>query len=107
MIWYCGIGTISVSGAESEESAWCRDRPPAIEDARRNARHNGMENVEFFVEKLKRYFQGEYEKNQVYADVIVVDPPRKARLGQRLPRHDRPMQPKRVVYVIMIPHLAR
>ena len=72
--------------------------PPAIEDARRNAALNGMENVEFSSEKLKRYFQGEYEKNQVYADVIVVDPPRKGCDSVCLDTIVR-MQPKRVVYV--------
>lgn len=51
--------------------------PQAIEDARRNARLNGMENVEFFVGKAEEVLPEQYEKNQIYADVIVVDPPRK------------------------------
>ena len=48
--------------------------PQAIDDARENARINGMENVEFFVGKAEEVLPREYEKNQVYADVIVVDP---------------------------------
>ena len=51
--------------------------PQAIEDARRNARLNGMENVEFFVGKAEEVLPEQYEKNQIYADVIVVDPQRK------------------------------
>ena len=50
--------------------------PQAIEDARRNAALNGMDNVEFFVGKAEEVLPEQYEKNQVHADVIVVDPPR-------------------------------
>ncbi len=52
--------------------------PKAIDDARENARVNGIENAEFFVGKAEEVLPEQYEKNQVYADVIVVDPPRKA-----------------------------
>ena len=36
--------------------------PQAIEDARRNARLNGMENVEFFVGKAEEVLPEQYEK---------------------------------------------
>ena len=52
--------------------------PQAIEDARRNARLNGMENVEFFVGKAEEVLPEQYEKNQIYADVIVVSPQERA-----------------------------
>ena len=48
--------------------------PQAIDDARRNARLNHMDNVEFFVGKAEEVLPAEYEKNGIYADVIVVDP---------------------------------
>ena len=57
-----------------------------------------MENVEFFVGKAEEVLPREYEKNQVYADVIVVDPPRKGCDSVCLDTIVR-MQPKRVVYV--------
>ena len=44
---------------------------------RDNARLNGIENVEFFVGKAEEVLPAEYKKNGIYADVIVVDPPRK------------------------------
>ena len=72
--------------------------PPAIEDARRNAALNGMENVEFFVGKAEEVLPREYEKNQVYADVIVVDPPRKG-CEENLLHTMASMQPDRIVYV--------
>ena len=51
--------------------------PQAIEDARENAKRNGLENVEFFVGKAEEVLPEQYEKNRIHADVIVVDPPRK------------------------------
>lgn len=40
--------------------------PAAIEDAKRNAQINHIENVEFFVGKQEEFCQREYEKNGVY-----------------------------------------
>ena len=72
--------------------------PSAIEDAKRNAQINYIENVEFFVGKAEEVLPREYEKNGVYADVIVVDPPRKG-CDEMLLKTILKMQPKRVVYV--------
>ena len=87
-----------VSGAESEESVRCRDRPSGDRGCPPERGINGMENVEFFVGKAEEVLPREYEKNQVYADVIVVDPPRKGCDSVCLDTIVR-MQPKRVVYV--------
>ena len=100
-VWdlYCGIGTISLFLAQKAKKVYGVEIvPPAIEDARRNAALNGMENVEFFVGKAEEVLPREYEKNQDYADVIVVDPPRKGCDSVCLDTIVR-MQPKRVVYV--------
>ena len=70
-VWdlYCGIGTISLFLAQKAKKVYGVEIvPPAIEDARRNAALNGMENVEFFVGKAEEVLPREYEKNQVYAD---------------------------------------
>ena len=51
-VWdlYCGIGTISLFLAQKAKKVYGGEIvPQAIEDARRNAWLNGMENVEFFV----------------------------------------------------------
>ncbi len=100
-VWdlYCGIGTISLFLAQKAGKVYGVEIvPQAIEDARRNAALNGMENVEFFVGKAEEVLPREYEKNQVYADVIVVDPPRKGCDSVCLDTIVK-MQPKRVVYV--------
>ena len=51
--------------------------PEAIEDARRNAQLNGIENAEFYVGKSEEVLPKKLAEKNVKADVIVVDPPRK------------------------------
>ena len=100
-VWdlYCGIGTISLFLAQKAKFVrGVEIVPAAIEDARRNARLNEIDNVEFFVGKAEEVLPREYEKNGVYADVIVVDPPRKG-CDEMLLKTILKMQPKRVVYV--------
>ena len=100
-VWdlYCGIGTISLFLAQKAKLVrGVEIVPAAIEDAKRNAQINYIENVEFFVGKAEEVLPREYEKNGVYADVIVVDPPRKG-CDEMLLKTILKMQPKRVVYV--------
>lgn len=100
-VWdlYCGIGTISLFLAQKASKVFGVEIvPQAIEDARRNAQINGFHNVEFFVGKAEEILPREYEKNHIYADVIVVDPPRKG-CDQSLLDCMVKMQPKRIVYV--------
>lgn len=100
-VWdlYCGIVTISLFLAQKAKFVrGVEIVPAAIEDAKRNAQINHIENVEFFVGKAEEVLPREYEKNGVYADVIVVDPPRKG-CDEMLLKTILKMQPKRVVYV--------
>ena len=100
-VWdlYCGIGTISLFLAQKAKFVrGVEIVPAAIEDAKRNAQINHIENVEFFVGKAEEVLPREYEKNGVYADVIVVDPPRKG-CDEMVLKTILKMQPKRVVYV--------
>lgn len=100
-VWdlYCGIGTISLFLAQRAKQVYGVEIvPQAIDDARANAGLNGMANVEFFVGKAEEVLPEQYEKNQIYADVIVVDPPRKGCDSVCLDTIVK-MEPKRVVYV--------
>lgn len=100
-VWdlYCGIGTISLFLAQKASKVYGVEIvPQAIEDARQNADLNGFDNVEFFVGKAEEVLPREYQKNGVYADVIVVDPPRKG-CDETLLSTIVKMAPKRVVYV--------
>lgn len=100
-VWdlYCGIGTISLFLAQKAKFVrGVEIIPAAIENAKENARINGIENVEFFVGKAEEVLPREYKKNGVYADVIVVDPPRKG-CDETLLKTMIEMQPKKIVYV--------
>lgn len=100
-VWdlYCGIGTISLFLAGHAGQVYGVEIvPQAIEDARANARLNGIENAEFFVGKAEEVLPREYEQNGVHADVIVVDPPRKGCDEKCLETMLR-MQPEKIVYV--------
>lgn len=100
-VWdlYCGIGTISLFLAQKAKKVYGVEIvPQAIEDARNNAKINGIDNVEFFVGKAEEVLPEQYEKHQVSADVIVVDPPRKG-CDEALLNTMMQMQPERIVYV--------
>lgn len=107
-VWdlYCGIGTISLFLAQKAKKVYGVEIvPQAIEDAKRNADINGIENAEFFVGKaeeiLPEYYENyarEHDGEKAYADVIVVDPPRKG-CDETLLRTMTDMSPERIVYV--------
>lgn len=100
-VWdlYCGIGTISSFLAQKAKRVYGVEIiPQAIEDARANAERNGFKNVEFFVGKAEEVLPEQYEKNRIYADVIVVDPPRKG-CDQICLDTIVKMRPEKVVYV--------
>ncbi len=101
LVWdlYCGIGTISLFLAQKAKQVYGVEIiKEAIDDARRNATLNHMDNVEFFVGKAEEIVPAQYEKTGIHPDVIVVDPPRKgcdaALLNTMLD-----MAPERIVYV--------
>ena len=122
-VWdcYCGIGTISLFLAQKAKQVYGLEIvPEAIENAKKNAEKNGLQNAEFFVgaaeEVLPKWV--EEQKRELSAkgadcgigdmvDVVSLDPPRKgcdeACLSAVLE-----LSPKRIVYVSCDPgSLAR
>lgn len=107
-VWdlYCGIGTISLFLAQNAKQVYGVEIiPQAIEDARKNAQINGIENAKFYVGKAEEVLPGYYADyakahpgEQAHADVIVVDPPRKG-CEESLLETMVQMQPERIVYV--------
>lgn len=101
IVWdlYCGIGTISLFLARKAGKVYGVEIvPEAIEDARENARINGIKNAEFFVGKAEEVLPRKYQEEGVRADVIVVDPPRKGCDPAALETMVR-MAPERIVYI--------
>jgi len=123
-VWdlYCGIGTISLFLARAAGRVYGVEVvPEAIEDARENARINGIDNAEFMVGRAEDVLPEFYADNAtassvepashadgmvggpdngsaLHPDVIVVDPPRKGCDEACLETMLR-MQPDRIVYV--------
>ena len=119
-VWdlYCGIGTISLFLAKKAKKVYGVEIvPQAIEDARNNAKINGIENAEFFVGKAEEVVPEFYEKmlrlsqddsvsdeerqaalDSINPKVVVVDPPRKG-CDESLIDTLVKMSPQRIVYV--------
>ena len=105
-VWdlYCGIGTISLFLAKQAKKVYGVEIvPQAVADAKNNAKINGITNAEFFAGKAEEVYpdvvrQMKERGQQAYADVIVVDPPRKG-CEESLLAAMVQMQPERIVYV--------
>ncbi|WP_203649259.1 23S rRNA (uracil(1939)-C(5))-methyltransferase RlmD [Secundilactobacillus yichangensis] len=95
---YCGIGTISLAMARHAKEVYGVEViSTAVEDAKKNAKLNGLTNLHFETNKAE-YQMAEWQKQGLKPDVIVVDPPRKG-LDETLIESAAAMQPKKIVYV--------
>ena len=97
IVWdlYCGIGTISLfvaGGAREVYGIECV--PDAVEDAKKNARLNGVSNVRFICADAEKIGPGQLPR----PDVVIVDPPRKG-CGESLLDVIAQAGPERIVYV--------
>lgn len=95
---YSGIGTISLSvAAKARRVVGVEIVQDAVEDAKRNAKINGIENVEFELGKAEDKMV-EWQAAELQPDVIFVDPPRKG-LTPELIDAATGMQPTKIVYI--------
>lgn len=95
---YCGAGTIGLSMAGmARRLLGVEIVPQAVENARENARLNGIENAEFFCGDAGEAARMLAERGE-RPDVIVLDPPRKG-CSPDLVRTVAEFGPKRIVYV--------
>lgn len=96
---YCGIGTMSLFFAQKAKKVYGVEIvPEAIADAKQNAKHNHIENVDFMVGAAEDIIPQMYAQTQQSADVVVVDPPRKG-CDVKLLDTIASMRPKKFVYV--------
>ena len=95
---YCGAGTITqVMARHAGRVIGAEIVPEAIEDAKANAKRNGVENVEFFCGDASAV-AADFAAKGLRPDVICVDPPRKG-LAPEVVRAAVQMAPRRIVYV--------
>lgn len=95
---YCGVGTITLAmSRQAGRVIGVEVIPQAVEDARENARRNGIDNAEFFCADAGAAAL-ELERQGIHADVVVVDPPRKGLNADAIEAIHR-FSPRRLVYV--------
>ena len=103
---YCGIGTIGQVAAKKQKFKkliGVEIEPKAIEDAKLNAKINGVENAEYFAADAGAFIQKMKEK----PNVVFMDPPRAGASAAFLNKLCK-SAPKRIVYVSCNPEtLAR
>ena len=95
---YCGTGTIGLSMADKAgRIIGVEVVAPAIEDARRNAERNGVENARFICADAAEAAK-QLKAEGLSPDVVIVDPPRKG-CDESVLQTIAEMNPARVVYV--------
>ena len=95
---YCGAGTITLTMADrAKKLIGAEIVPPAVKNARENARANGISNVEFFCGDASD-IAVKLAADDLRPDVICVDPPRKGLAPEVIDAMVR-MGPQRIVYV--------
>ena len=101
-VWdlYCGIGTISLFMAKyAGKVIGIEIVPQAIEDARENAKMNGITNAEFICGAAEEVMPELLAQNSdTSGDIVVVDPPRKG-CDEKLLASIAQIAPGRIVYV--------
>ena len=93
---YCGIGTMTLLFAKRAKEVYGIEIvPQAVENARENAKRNGIANAAFFCGDAKEAVV-RFEKTPI--DVVVIDPPRMG-CSPELIETILHIAPKRIVYV--------
>lgn len=93
----CGIGTISLCAALlAGKVHGVEIVPPAIEDAKKNALSNNIDNASFICAAAEDYLPA--NAKDIHADVIIMDPPRKG-MEEAALKVVVDTAPSRIVYV--------
>lgn len=96
---YTGTGTIAQFVAKkAKHVVGIEAVPEAIEDAKANAKLNGIENTSFFAGDMKKIFTSGFIAEHGQPDVIITDPPREG-MHKEVVEQILSVKPKRIVYV--------
>mgnify|MGYP004619225531 FL=1 len=104
---YCGIGTIGLFMAKKAKAViGIETCEAAVENAKENARLNGIANAKYYCGKAEAVAPRLAEEGEA-ADVVILDPPRKG-CDEKLLETVARVEPKRIVYISCMPStLAR
>ncbi|WP_306014424.1 MULTISPECIES: 23S rRNA (uracil(1939)-C(5))-methyltransferase RlmD [unclassified Allomuricauda] len=96
---YTGTGTIAQFVAkDAKKVVGVESVPEAIADAKANAVHNQISNVEFFVGDMKNVFNDDFIAAHGQPDVIITDPPRDG-MHKQVVEQLLQVGPPKIVYV--------
>ena len=104
---YCGTGTIGIIASKYAGHVYGVElNKDAVNDARKNAKLNGIENIDFVCADAGKYMVNLAEE-KLKADVVIMDPPR-AGSDIKFLKSVVKLSPKKVVYISCNPEtLAR
>ena len=96
---YTGTGTIAQFVAKNAKKViGVESVPEAIEDAKANASHNNIPNVDFYVGDMKNVFNDDFIATHGQPDVIITDPPRDG-MHKQVVEQLLQVAPPKIVYV--------
>nr|WP_321413906.1 23S rRNA (uracil(1939)-C(5))-methyltransferase RlmD [uncultured Allomuricauda sp.] len=96
---YTGTGTIAqFVSKNAKKVVGVESVPEAIEDAKANALHNNISNVDFHVGDMKNVFNDDFIATHGQPDVIITDPPRDG-MHKQVVEQLLQVAPPKIVYV--------
>ncbi|MFD2588278.1 23S rRNA (uracil(1939)-C(5))-methyltransferase RlmD [Croceitalea marina] len=96
---YTGTGTIAqFVSKKAKKVIGIESVPEAIIDAKANAKHNNIDNVEFYVGDMKTVFDDKFIAANGTPDIIITDPPRDG-MHKLVVEQLLKVAPKEIVYV--------
>lgn len=96
---YCGIGTISLFMAKYAKKVYGIEIvEEAVNDAKENAKMNGISNVEFIASDVENILDELINDKKIIPDIVMVDPPRKG-LDNKSIENIMSIKPKKLVYI--------
>ncbi len=96
---YTGTGTIAqFIASKAKKVIGVESVPQAIEDARENARLNGIDNTVFYDGDMAKVFTQEFIDQNGHPDLIITDPPRDG-MHQKVVAQILHILPEKIVYI--------
>ena len=96
---YTGTGTIAqFVASKAKKVIGVESVPQAIEDAKENARLNGIDNTVFYDGDMAKVFTQEFIEQNGHPDLIITDPPRDG-MHQKVVAQILQILPEKVVYI--------
>ncbi len=96
---YTGTGTIAqFIASKAKKVIGVESVPQAIEDARENARLNGIDNTVFYDGDMAKVFTQEFIDQNGHPDLVITDPPRDG-MHQKVVAQILHILPEKIVYI--------